>query len=132
VIVSSHIIKTLQERDWIKVVGHKEVPGRPALLATTKAFLDYFNLQSLEQLPPLREVRDLSAAFEQLQGSLAHKAEAESTTAAAQETGHEDESTPVQELSFSHLLAELERMENNLKTDFEDPGIMQDETGSAD
>jgi segregation and condensation protein B len=49
--VSSNIIKTLTERDWIKVIGHKEVPGRPALYATTKAFLDYFALSSLEQLP---------------------------------------------------------------------------------
>lgn len=52
VAVSSHIVKTLTERDWIKVVGHKEVPGRPALLATTKTFLDYFSLESLSDLPP--------------------------------------------------------------------------------
>jgi len=51
VAVSSHIIKTLTERDWIKVVGHKEVPGRPALYGTTKGFLDYFSLTSLTQLP---------------------------------------------------------------------------------
>ena len=53
VAVSSHIIKTLIERDWIKVVGHKEVPGRPALLATTKTFLDYFSLENLADLPPM-------------------------------------------------------------------------------
>ncbi len=58
--VSSSIIQTLMERDWIKVVGHKEVPGRPALLGTTKLFLDYFNLLSLDQLPTLRRV-DLSS-----------------------------------------------------------------------
>ncbi|WP_267494137.1 SMC-Scp complex subunit ScpB [Fluctibacter halophilus] len=51
VAVSSHIVKTLTERGWVKVVGHKEVPGRPALLATTKAFLDYFGLRSLAELP---------------------------------------------------------------------------------
>ena len=51
--VSSHIIKTLQERERIKVVGHKEVPGRPALYATTKAFLDYFSLTSLSELPSM-------------------------------------------------------------------------------
>lgn len=54
--VSSNIIRSLIERDWIKVVGHKEVPGRPALYATTSGFLDYFCLQSLEQLPPLEEI----------------------------------------------------------------------------
>lgn len=53
VAVSSHIIKTLVERQWVKVVGNKEVPGRPAMYATTKQFLDYFSLQSLAQLPEL-------------------------------------------------------------------------------
>jgi segregation and condensation protein B len=51
VAVSSNIIRTLTERDWIQVVGHKEVPGKPALYATTDAFLDYFSLQSLADLP---------------------------------------------------------------------------------
>lgn len=55
--VSSNIIHTLVEREWIRPVGHKEVPGRPALYATTKQFLDHFNLKSLEQLPELSEVR---------------------------------------------------------------------------
>ena len=59
VAVSSHIIKTLLERDWVKVVGHRDVPGRPSLYATTRQFLDYFNLKSLEQLPSLSEIRDL-------------------------------------------------------------------------
>ncbi len=59
--VSSSIMKTLQERDWIKVVGHREVPGRPALYATTRAFLDYFNLKSLSELPTLAPPRDLDA-----------------------------------------------------------------------
>lgn len=59
VAVSSHIMKTLLERNWVRVVGHREVPGRPAIYATTKLFLDYFNLSSLDQLPPLAEIRDL-------------------------------------------------------------------------
>ncbi len=59
--LSSSIMKTLQERDWIKVVGHREVPGRPALYATTRIFLDDFNLKHLSELPPLAAVRDLSA-----------------------------------------------------------------------
>jgi segregation and condensation protein B len=49
--VSSHIVKSLVERNWVKVIGHKEVPGRPALLATTKTFLDYFSLSTLAELP---------------------------------------------------------------------------------
>jgi segregation and condensation protein B len=57
--VSSNIIKTLQERDWVKPLGHKEVPGRPTLYGTTRSFLDYFNLKSLNELPTLAEIRDL-------------------------------------------------------------------------
>ena len=59
VAVSTSIIKTIQEREWVRVVGHKDVPGKPALYATTRQFLDYFDLRSLEQLPPLAEVRNL-------------------------------------------------------------------------
>lgn len=57
--VSSNIIRTLQEREWIRVVGHRDVPGKPALFGTTKAFLDYFNLASLDDLPTLAEIKDL-------------------------------------------------------------------------
>ncbi len=57
--VGTNIIKTLQERDWIKSLGHKEVPGRPTLYGTTKTFLDYFNLKSLNELPTLAEIRNL-------------------------------------------------------------------------
>lgn len=57
--VSSSIMKTLIEREWVRVVGHREAPGRPALYGTTKHFLDTFNLKSLEALPPLAELRDL-------------------------------------------------------------------------
>ena len=59
VAVSSNIVKTLHEREWIRVVGHRDVPGRPAMYATTRQFLDYFNLKNLDQLPALAEIRDL-------------------------------------------------------------------------
>ena len=58
--VSSNIIRTLLDREWIRVVGHRDVPGRPAMFATTKQFLDYFNLKSLQDLPPLSEIKDLA------------------------------------------------------------------------
>ena len=57
--VSSNIIRTLLEREWVRIIAHKEVPGRPALYGTTKQFLDYFNLSSLDQLPTLEEIKDL-------------------------------------------------------------------------
>ena len=58
--VSSHMIRTLLEREWVKVLAHKEVPGRPALYGTTRQFLDYFNLQSLDAMPPLEELQALA------------------------------------------------------------------------
>ena len=61
VAVSTNIIRSLLEREWIKVVGHRDVPGRPEMFATTREFLDYFNLKSLEQLPALMDVRDLDS-----------------------------------------------------------------------
>ena len=62
VAVSSGIIKTMLEREWIQVIGHKEVPGRPALFGTTPYFLDYFGLTSLSELPPLQDFIDQSAS----------------------------------------------------------------------
>lgn len=66
VAVSSHIIKTLMEREWVKSMGHKEVPGRPALYATTKEFLDYFNLETIKQLPKLEVLKDIEEFGKQL------------------------------------------------------------------
>lgn len=60
--VSAKIIRTLMEREWIKAVGHREAPGRPELLATTRQFLDYFNLKKLAELPPLADLSDLAQA----------------------------------------------------------------------
>lgn len=57
--VSTTVMKTLQEREWVRVVGHREVPGRPAMYATTRQFLDYFNLKTLDELPALAELRNL-------------------------------------------------------------------------
>jgi segregation and condensation protein B len=66
VAVSTQIIKTLLEREWIKSVGYRDAPGRPAIYATTRQFLDYFNLKSLDQLPPLAEIRDLNTISREL------------------------------------------------------------------
>ncbi len=66
VAVSTNMVKTLEEREWIRVVGHRDVPGKPALFGTTRHFLDYFSLKSLDELPPLAELRDLSEIEPQL------------------------------------------------------------------
>lgn len=61
VAVSTTIIKTLQEREWVRIVGHRDVPGKPALYGTTRQFLDHFNLKSLDELPTLPAIRDLDS-----------------------------------------------------------------------
>jgi segregation and condensation protein B len=66
VAVSSSIVRTLLDREWVRVVGHRDVPGRPAMYASTRQFLDYFNLESLEQLPALTEIRDLEELDKEL------------------------------------------------------------------
>lgn len=84
--LSQSILKTLLERSWVRVVGHREVPGRPALFGTTKEFLDDFNLRDLEELPSLPDIRDLdalAAALERLHGP-ERAAAAESGEAAPQ------------------------------------------------
>jgi segregation and condensation protein B len=66
VAVNSNLIKALEEREWIRVVGHRDVPGKPELLGTTRVFLDYFGLKSLDQLPPLSELREIPELDPQL------------------------------------------------------------------
>ena len=66
VAVSTSIVKTLEEREWVRVVGHRDVPGRPALFGTTRHFLDYFSLKSLDELPPLAQIRDMEEYEPQL------------------------------------------------------------------
>ena len=71
VAVSSNIMKTLQERNWVRVVGHREVPGRPAIYATTRQFLAHFNLKTLEDLPTLAEIRDIDLISKEVNAQLA-------------------------------------------------------------
>lgn len=70
VAVNPNIIKSLIEREWVKVVGHRDVPGRPELLGTTKQFLDYFNLKNLSELPSLKAINDLDIAGSELETQL--------------------------------------------------------------
>ncbi|MBT5387996.1 MAG: SMC-Scp complex subunit ScpB [Porticoccaceae bacterium] len=117
VAVSSDIIKTLLERDWVRVVGYRDVPGKPALYATTKQFLDYFNLKSLDHLPALGEIKDLAELDPELELTLAAGAAAQEAGAAAQAAndefqldqqvdGVEDQATAEQELSVEESLAD--------------------------
>ena len=85
VTVSSHITKTLLEREWIRVIGYREVVGKPALYGTTKNFLDHFNLKSLDELPTLAELKDLETQEAKLQIQLELPPLEESKSAALQE-----------------------------------------------
>ncbi|MCY1442983.1 Segregation and condensation protein B [compost metagenome] len=117
VAVNSNIVKTLLEREWIRIVGYREVPGRPAMFATTKAFLDHFNLKNLDELPPLAALRELEPApvleFDDVPVP-AH------LQALADESAEAEAEAPRDETSFRSLLAELDTMEEGLKTDFDD------------
>ncbi len=82
VAVSSQIMKTLMEHEWVRVVGHKDVPGRPAMYATTRKFLDYFNLKNLDELPTLAEIRDLDSLNSELEFNDAEQSVKEAEVAA--------------------------------------------------
>lgn len=88
--VSANITRTLQEREWVKVVGHRDVPGKPALFGTTREFLDYFNLKSLDELPTLAELKDLDSLYPELD------LEGE-RSAVAPPTDEEPQSAPLEE-----------------------------------
>jgi len=113
VAVSTQIIKTLLEREWVKIVGHRDVPGRPAIYATTKVFLDYFNLRSLDQLPPLAEIRDLNTISREFNIEMpdelkALEAEADQSPDEGAEQNIAEPSTSNQQLEETDGLAALE------------------------
>ena len=91
--ISSSIIKTLQEREWIRVVGHKDIPGRPELLATTREYLDYFNLKKLSDLPSLAEIRELTKLNPDLFEALERLETTDTTGAIAQAADTVEERT---------------------------------------
>jgi len=98
VAVSTHIIKTLEEREWVRVVGYRDVPGKPAIYGTNKNFLDYFNLKSLDQLPPLAEIHDMDDLDPQLMlgpsaAPIALAAEIESGETSAKHASSEQSTT---------------------------------------
>ncbi|MHC2145114.1 hypothetical protein D3C81_1074740 [compost metagenome] len=115
VAVNTNIVKTLLEREWIRIVGYREVPGKPAMFATTKAFLDHFNLKNLDDLPALADLREMEPepVLELDDAPVpAH------LQALADESAEPQE--PKEETSFRSLLVELDSMEEGLKTDFDD------------
>ena len=115
VAVNSHIVKTLLEREWIRIVGYRDVPGKPAMFATTKVFLDHFNLKNLDDLPPLAELREMEVepVLEFDDAPVPENLQALADASAEPEE-------PKEETSFHTLLLELDSMEEGIKTDFDD------------
>lgn len=122
VAVSTNIIRTLLEREWIRVVSHRDVPGRPALYATTKYFLDYFNLASLDELPTLSEIKDLGKVNEEL--------DLEEEVVEARVIDLEDvvqfAPDPVSDEELDQVTADVNLIENNIRTLFPDPNSVED------
>jgi segregation and condensation protein B len=115
VAVNSNIVKTLIEREWIRIVGYRDVPGKPAMFATTKAFLDHFNLKNLEDLPPLAELREMDTdPVLEFDDAPVPQGLQELADASA------EPEEPKEETSFHTLLLELDSMEEGIKTDFDD------------
>lgn len=113
VAVSTHIIKTLLERGWARVVGHRDVPGRPAMYATTRQFLDYFDLKSLEDLPSLAEIKDLDKLNQELalddrppEGDTAPGEQGDDASAGSQEHTGEGGAVPPVQAGFDGLVEE--------------------------
>lgn len=103
--VSSQIIRTLEEREWIRVIGQREAPGRPALYATTRHFLDYFNLKSLNELPTLAALRELAENEQQEWQDDLDQAPASSLLDLAGDQVANETDYPVEEaVSFGDLL----------------------------
>ena len=117
--VSTNIIKTLMEREWIRVVGQRDVPGKPSLYGTTREFLDYFNLKTLDELPTLAEIRDLEEINRELELNDPDKAQAAVADGAEpadmqQEIGDEDPGLAREEAETSDDGPEL--LEMNTET----------------
>jgi segregation and condensation protein B len=102
--VSSSIMKTLQDREWVRIVGHRDVPGRPAMYGTTKQFLDYFNLKGLDDLPTLMELRDIDTINAELDFDL--EGESAESPASAPHT-EADETGEVSEPEQSVVVAKV-------------------------
>ncbi|MBX3725667.1 MAG: SMC-Scp complex subunit ScpB [Xanthomonadales bacterium] len=90
VAVATSILRTLEEREWVRVVGHRDVPGRPALYGTSRAFLDYFQLRSLDELPPLSALRDLDTIEPELGFDLPVSPSPESGAGSGADQGPDD------------------------------------------
>ena len=118
VTVSTNIMRSLMEREWVRVVGHRDVPGRPAIYATTKTFLDYFDLSSLDELPTLSEIKDLDKMNEELD------LDEELITPRSIDLGIEEEDINIDgadDETLSQITDKVNTIQENIKNLFKEP-----------
>jgi len=126
--VSTNIIKTLMERDWVKVVGHRDVPGKPAMYASTKQFLDYFNLKGLSDLPTLAEIRDIDSINAELDLTEPGSEHADANTENTSENENSSEDMTVTDIDET----ESGETETSEQVSLADTDMMTDETPDAE
>ncbi|VAW95691.1 Segregation and condensation protein B, partial [hydrothermal vent metagenome] len=126
--VSTNIIKTLMERDWVKVVGHRDVPGKPAMYASTKQFLDYFNLKGLSDLPTLAEIRDIDSINAELDLTEPGSEHADADTENTSENENSSEDMTVTDIDET----ESGETETSEQASLADTDMMTDETPDAE
>ena len=132
VVVSTNIMRSLLEREWVRIVGHRDVPGRPAIYATTKTFLDYFDLSSLEELPTLADIKDLVETNEEL------NMEEEVLIARTIELDEDDlgDATGVEDADLAKVTETVNAIQDNIRNlfdqDEEDEDLEDDAAGEED
>ena len=121
VAVSTDIIRTLQDREWVRQVGVRDVPGKPALFGTTKSFLEYFSLEGLSQLPTLQDIRDMDTIAAELNMTLPLEEKPADTT--GDENGDADEHPQTDMLEESEVNEEQKTVENDSSNDEDEEAI---------
>jgi len=130
--VSSHIIKTLRERDWVRVIGHRDVPGKPAIYGSTREFLDYFNLKSLDELPSLTDIKDLDKIAPEL--ALSEKTE-ELAAVLKDNAGHanaDSEFEDKRKIQIRQMRRMRRSKQTNKETDESAENAIEDSTASQE
>ena len=130
--VSTNIVRTLQEREWIRVVGHRDVPGKPALFGTTKTFLDSFDLQNLDDLPTLAEIRDMENLEPELQlepvppAADVRDPQREASNESADESNPDDQNQTAEDIAENDISDESFANED-FDAEFEDMNVLEAE-----
>jgi segregation and condensation protein B len=139
VAVSTNIMRSLLEREWVRVVGHRDVPGRPAIYATTKTFLDYFDLSSLEELPTLSDIKDLVESNEELD----LEEEVINVRSLDLDTDDFDDDTAIDDADLAQVTEKVNAIQNNIRNlfdqddqadeeDSEERDLREDEPGTEE